>query len=329
MEVVMTKLMLDRQSAARHARATAFGWGVGIGTACAVLGTFLADPRLGRRRRALAADKLGHVTRASRHEVEKARRRLRNRFGGMLTVMRSRLEKEPVDDEILQERVRAALGRISRHPSAIQVEATEGRVSLWGPVLEEEHRRVVRHTRWVRGVTGVDDHLDVHRRADVSLLGASAGSGPPHPSTRTCAAAMKTDVQTVREWDSLRDAAELMAVTKVGFLPVCDEEGRAVGTITDRDIVVRAAAAGLTLDDTYVREIMTHDAIGCRPDDDITVAELLMGQYHVGRVVVTDERNVLKGVISLSDLAEREPARRLARTVRAVTARDGARAAAT
>jgi len=90
--------------------------------------------------------------------------------------------------------------------------------------------------------------------------------------------------------------------------------------------VVRAAAAGLTLDDTYVREVMTHDAVGCRPDDDITAAEQLMSQYHVGRVVVTDERNILKGVISLSDIAEREPARRVARTVRAVAARDGAHA---
>lgn len=320
----MTKLRLDRRGTARHARAAAFGWGVGIGSACAVIATFLADPRLGRRRRALAADKLGHVTRTGREEVARARRRLRNRFTGLLAEMRSRLEKEPVDDEILQERVRAALGRVSEHASAIEVEASGGQVSLCGPVLEREHRRVLRQARWVRGVTGVEDHLEVHRRADVSLLGSPVATTAAHPFARTCAAAMKADVQTVREWDSLRDAAELMAVAKVGFLPVCDEEGHVIGTITDRDIVVRAAAAGLTLDDTYVREIMTHDAVGCRPDDDITVAEELMSQYHVGRVVVTDERNTLKGVISLSDIAEREPARRVARTVRAVSARDGA-----
>jgi len=322
----MTKLRLGRRGAARRARATAFGWGVGIGSACAVIGTFLADPRLGRRRRALAADKLGHATRAGRDEVAKAGRRVQNRFAGLLTEMRSRLEEDRVDDEILRERVRAALGRVSRHASAIEVEATGGRVSLCGPILEQEHRRVIRQTRRVRGVTGVEDHLDVHRRADVSLLGGAAGSSAANPFARTCAAVMKADVQTVREWDSLRDAAELMAVTKVGFLPVCDEESRVVGTITDRDIVVRAAAAGLTLDDTYVREVMTHDAVGCRPDDDITAAEQLMSQYHVGRVVVTDERNILKGVISLSDIAEREPARRVARTVRAVAARDGAHA---
>lgn len=319
----MTKLMLDRGGAARRVRAAAFGWGVGIGSACAVIATFLADPRLGRRRRALAADKLGHAGRAGRDELAKARRRLRNRLEGMLTEMRSRLENEPVDDEILRERVRAALGRVSRHASAIQVDAIGGEVTLGGPVLEREHRRVLRQARWVRGVRGVEDHLDVHRRADVPRLGSS-GAHAEHSFARSCAAAMKVDVQTAREWDSLRDAAELMAVANVGFLPVCDDEGRVVGTITDRDIVVRAGASGLTLDDTYIREIMSHDAVGCRPEDDITVAEQLMAQYHVGRVVITDERCILKGVISLSDIAVREPARRVARTVRAVTVRDGA-----
>jgi CBS domain-containing protein len=306
----------------------AFGWGVGIGSACAVLGTFLADPRLGRRRRALAADKLGHVTRTGKEGVLKVGRRLQNRVAGMMAEMRSRLEEERVPDDVLQERVRAALGRVSRHASAVEVHASDGRVTLRGPILELEHRRVVRQTRSVRGVTAVDDQLEVHRRADVALLGGSPGSGSGHARARTCAAAMKTDVQTIREWDSLRDAAELMALSKVGFLPVCDENGHVVGTVTDRDIVVRAAAAGLALDDTYVREIMTRDAIACRPDDDITVAEQLMAQYHVARIVVTDDRNALVGVISLSDIAEREPARRLARTIRGVTARDVPRPAA-
>ena len=63
----------------------------------------------------------------------------------------------------------------------------------------------------------------------------------------------------------------------------------------------------------------------CRPTDDLATAERLMAQHQISRIVIADERGTLMGVISLSDLAERASARRAARTLRAVAAREAPR----
>ena len=67
---------------------------------------------------------------------------------------------------------------------------------------------------------------------------------------------------------------------------------------------------------------MSRNVVACRPDDELSVVEQFMAYYQVSRLVISDERDVLVGVISLSDIAEREPAKRAARTMRAVAARE-------
>jgi CBS domain-containing protein len=140
-----------------------------------------------------------------------------------------------------------------------------------------------------------------------------------------CEDLMKREVQTIREHDTIRTAAERMAAAHVGFLPVCDEGRRAIGTVTDRDIAIRAVAEGKTPDGCRVGDIMSRSVVACRPYDDVTLAERLMAQHQKSRIVVTDEDGVLRGVISLSDIAEHEPARRAARTLREVAAREAPR----
>ena len=140
-----------------------------------------------------------------------------------------------------------------------------------------------------------------------------------------CSEVMKSQVQTISAGDSIQSAAAKMAVANVGFLPVCDEAARVVGTVTDRDITVRAVARGRSPSECPVAEIMSRDVVTCRPDDDLETAERFMAGYQKSRMVVTDVGGKVAGVISLSDIARREVASKTARILRGVVAREAPR----
>ncbi len=67
-------------------------------------------------------------------------------------------------DEVLAERVRARLGRVVSHPGSIEVSASQGVVTLRGPVLQREVRRAMQAVWGVRGVQGVEDGLEAHKQ---------------------------------------------------------------------------------------------------------------------------------------------------------------------
>jgi CBS domain-containing protein len=300
--------------------------GVGLGSAAAYALAYFADPRLGRRRRALAGAKLAHASRSGRRAIGKSRRGFANHARGLLARLRAGMRRELADDDVVAQRVRAALGRVTGHVSAIEASVADGLLTLRGPILEREHRRVMRTARSIRGVRAVHDCLERHRHSDVARLRQPGARSAPKPSRhRRCAEFMKTNPQTVRVDDSLQLAAELMSMANVGFLPVCDSERRVIGTVTDRDIVIRGVALGAGPEVGRVGDVMTRNVIACRPDDELADAEQFMSYYQVSRLVITDEQDVLLGVISLSDIVEREPAKRAVRTLRAVAAREAPR----
>ena len=121
---------------------------------------------------------------------------------------------------------------------------------------------------------------------------------------------MRTLFAVVSPDDSLQQAAVLMRDHGVGFLPVCDEEGRAVGVITDRDIVVRAAATDAPLTATLVREVMSRPVIACSATDELWVVERLMLEHHKSRIVCVDDTGIVVGVMSLLDVALNDDSRR-------------------
>lgn len=136
-----------------------------------------------------------------------------------------------------------------------------------------------------------------------------------------CDVLMKTAVESVSPEDSAETAARRMRDKNIGFLPVCDRySGKVRGTLTDRDIALRVVAEKRSLT-TPVQQIMTRDAIYCRPDDDISTAEELMADNLVSRIMCIDEDGQLVGVISLSDIAVMDGAR-AARTLEQVSARE-------
>ncbi|WP_437783669.1 CBS domain-containing protein [Sorangium sp. So ce1097] len=144
-----------------------------------------------------------------------------------------------------------------------------------------------------------------------------------------CREIMTREVQCIMADDTIRTAARKMRDANVGFLPVCDEAYRVLGTLTDRDLAVRVLADNRPLS-TRAGDVMTRQVIACRPDDDVLRAEQLMGHHHKSRVLCTEADGRLVGVISLSDIAQREDDRNTAQTVRRVTeqreAAHGARA---
>jgi CBS domain-containing protein len=114
---------------------------------------------------------------------------------------------------------------------------------------------------------------------------------------------MTTDVEIVNADDSLQIAAQKMRDRDVGFLPVLDN-GRLVGVITDRDIAIRAIAAGLDPVRTKVRNLAITDVIWGYHDQDDDKAARLMENYQIRRLVILHpESQAIVGVISLGDLA--------------------------
>jgi CBS domain-containing protein len=119
-----------------------------------------------------------------------------------------------------------------------------------------------------------------------------------------CSDLMKTSVRWLGPDARVIDAAVLMRDAKVGFIPICDGEQRVVGTVTDRDVVVRGIAEGKGAE-LPLRTIMsTNRLVVCRPQDDIAIAEARMAEAHVSRIVCVDDQFHLRGVFSLSDLAQ-------------------------
>jgi len=112
---------------------------------------------------------------------------------------------------------------------------------------------------------------------------------------------MTPDVRTIAPSLTIREAAQAMAETDVGVLPVAEND-RLVGMLTDRDIVVRAVAAGLN-PDTAVRDAMSPEIKYCFDDDEVDEVCENMAEQQLRRLPVVDRDKNLVGIVSLSDLA--------------------------
>jgi len=104
--------------------------------------------------------------------------------------------------------------------------------------------------------------------------------------------------------DTIQDAARTMKEMDVGLLPV-GENDRLIGTITERDIVTRALAAGKALD-CPVKEAMSPGIHYCFDTDTIEKAAEKMAVEQVRRLPVLNEQKRLVGIISLGDIAKAE-----------------------
>ena len=114
---------------------------------------------------------------------------------------------------------------------------------------------------------------------------------------------MTPDVVVVGPNDTLQIAARKMQERDIGFLPVCDGQ-RLIGTLSDRDITVRAVASGHDPKVAQVREFVTPQTVWCFDDEEVDQAARKMQDNQVRRLMVLhrDDKSLV-GVVSLGDLA--------------------------
>lgn len=128
---------------------------------------YLLDPQRGRRRRALLRNQMVHSLRKTTDAIDTTSRDLINRSRGINAQLRSWLSPAaPVSNEVLEARVRAQLGRLVSHPHSITVSATDGRVTLSGPILADEVEHLLDRVAAIRGVKAVENALEIHEQAD-------------------------------------------------------------------------------------------------------------------------------------------------------------------
>ena len=134
----------------------ATGW-IG-GTALGAGLMFLLDPRTGKRRRALLADRLRHASRIGARRLRKVERVMGDELKG--AIARAARAPGDVPDELLAERIRSQIGHAVSHPRALHVAVRSGRVTLSGEVLCSEVRPLLDRVSHVAGVTGVANELE-------------------------------------------------------------------------------------------------------------------------------------------------------------------------
>ena len=106
----------------------------------------------------------------------------------------------------------------------------------------------------------------------------------------------------VGENETLVDAARLMASLDVGALPICGEDDRLKGMLTDRDIVVKCLAEGRDPSTTTAGDLAQGKPVTIGADDDIEEALETMKRHQVRRLPVIDGHDLV-GIISQADIA--------------------------
>ena len=114
---------------------------------------------------------------------------------------------------------------------------------------------------------------------------------------------MTPNPRSISPNDSIQNAACIMRDEDAGAVPVVDN-GRAIGIVTDRDIVVRVVATGGQLNGP-VRDIVTGSLVSATPDMSTREAAQLMSDHQIRRLPVV-ENDLLVGIVSIGDLAVKE-----------------------
>lgn len=116
---------------------------------------------------------------------------------------------------------------------------------------------------------------------------------------------MTDRVVKIHPREAVSVAARTMTHYNIGSVPVCDENGRLCGILTDRDIVTRCLAGNRPVETTTVGEIMTARVFSVQPETEISAAAHMMGSRQVRRLPVVENGN-LCGMVSLGDLANND-----------------------
>jgi osmotically-inducible protein OsmY len=136
--------------------------GLGLGAAL----MYVLDPERGKRRRAVVRDKALSGARRAGNRVAAKSRDAANRVRGAAAEVKSLTRSDEADDFVLEERVRAAIGRVVARPPSIDVAAIAGTVLLSGAVRTDELDDLLSAVRGVPGVADVENRLEMYETSE-------------------------------------------------------------------------------------------------------------------------------------------------------------------
>lgn len=136
-----------------------------------------------------------------------------------------------------------------------------------------------------------------------------------------CSEIMTKSISMATNEMSLQEVAKILRDGDIGILPIVEKgTSKLIGLITDRDIVIRAAVDGKSVTTTEVGEVMTKKVFTAEPDDFVFEVARMMGDKQVRRVPIVDNKGILKGIVSMADIAlEMEDAREIAETLEEIS----------
>lgn len=138
-------------------------------------------------------------------------------------------------------------------------------------------------------------------------------------ATKTAGQVMHEGAECIGEHDSLRRAAEMMRDMSVGALPICGDDDRLKGIITDRDIVIKCCAEGKDLDQTTAGEL-ARGLVWVDASASVEDALMKMEEHQIKRMPVIENHRIV-GMITEADLAKELPDSKLAEFVHRIYAR--------
>ena len=136
---------------------------------------------------------------------------------------------------------------------------------------------------------------------------------------KTARDVMTGGVECVNAGDTVLDAAKRLAELEVGSMPICGEDNRLKGMLTDRDIVVKVLAAGKDPAQTTAGELGEGKPVTIGADDSISEAISTMAQHQVRRLPVIDGHRLV-GIVSQADLARNVDEEQVGELVESISA---------
>lgn len=114
---------------------------------------------------------------------------------------------------------------------------------------------------------------------------------------------MCKEVESINPNTSIKECAKIMSDNHIGCVPVCNEQKKVVGIITDRDLLLRAVACDKDINTTKASDIMTCNVYCCSSDTDVKEAENIMSTEKIRRIPIVDNNKIV-GILTLGDISQ-------------------------
>ena len=134
--------------------------------------------------------------------------------------------------------------------------------------------------------------------------------------------AMTSQVSTAAPTDTVRKVAQVMAHVETGAVPIV-ENGKVIGLVTDRDIVLRVVAEGRSFDSPISEAMSEGDVQSVKEDDILADATAKMASHQIRRLVVLNDAGALTGILSLGDVAKDYGAKQVGKTLEDISEEPG------